>query len=58
MSGRAYHHGDLRAALIEASFDLLAECGLTVVRSASNLFAHCVTVLPEGADQGFGSSAA
>lgn len=37
---------------------LLAECGLTVVRSASNLFAHCVTVLPEGADQGFGSSAA
>ncbi|MBF3217190.1 class I SAM-dependent methyltransferase, partial [Pseudomonas aeruginosa] len=35
-----------------------AECGLTVVRSASNLFAHCVTVLPEGADQGFGSSAA
>ncbi|GAA3342253.1 TetR/AcrR family transcriptional regulator [Amorphoplanes nipponensis] len=28
MSGRAYHHGDLRAALIEASFGLLAECGL------------------------------
>jgi AcrR family transcriptional regulator len=25
---RGYHHGDLRAALIEASFDLLAECGL------------------------------
>jgi AcrR family transcriptional regulator len=23
-----YHHGDLRAALIEASFDSLAECGL------------------------------
>ena len=23
-----YHHGDLRAALIRASFDLLAECGL------------------------------
>ena len=23
-----YHHGDLRAALIEASFDALAECGL------------------------------
>ncbi|MEU8657788.1 TetR/AcrR family transcriptional regulator [Actinoplanes philippinensis] len=27
-SKRAYHHGDLRAALIAASFDLLAECGL------------------------------
>ncbi|MFF0374048.1 TetR/AcrR family transcriptional regulator [Actinoplanes missouriensis] len=26
--GRSYHHGDLRAALIEASFELLAECGL------------------------------
>ena len=25
---RGYHHGDLRAALIGASFDLLAECGL------------------------------
>ncbi|MEU4562412.1 helix-turn-helix domain-containing protein [Actinoplanes sp. NPDC023936] len=25
---RGYHHGDLRAALVEASFDLLAECGL------------------------------
>src|SRR5690348_8375161 len=25
---RKYHHGDLRAALIEASFDLLAEGGL------------------------------
>ncbi|GAB1640103.1 TetR/AcrR family transcriptional regulator [Krasilnikovia sp. MM14-A1259] len=25
---RGYHHGDLRAALIEASFDLLAESGL------------------------------
>jgi len=25
---RGYHHGDLRAKLIEASFDLLAECGL------------------------------
>jgi AcrR family transcriptional regulator len=25
---RSYHHGDLRAALIGASFDLLAECGL------------------------------
>lgn len=25
---RAYHHGDLRAALIAASFDLLAEAGL------------------------------
>jgi AcrR family transcriptional regulator len=25
---RGYHHGDLRAALIDASFDLLAECGL------------------------------
>ena len=25
---RGYHHGDLRAALIEASFGLLAECGL------------------------------
>ncbi|RSM58318.1 TetR/AcrR family transcriptional regulator [Actinoplanes sp. ATCC 53533] len=25
---RSYHHGDLRAALISASFDLLAECGL------------------------------
>jgi AcrR family transcriptional regulator len=25
---RKYHHGDLRAALIEASFDLLAEAGL------------------------------
>jgi AcrR family transcriptional regulator len=25
---RGYHHGDLRAALIEASFDLLAEHGL------------------------------
>lgn len=25
---RAYHHGDLRAALITASFGLLAECGL------------------------------
>ncbi|MBU2670286.1 TetR/AcrR family transcriptional regulator [Actinoplanes bogorensis] len=25
---RGYHHGDLRAALIQASFDLLAECGL------------------------------
>jgi AcrR family transcriptional regulator len=25
---RAYHHGDLRASLIGASFDLLAECGL------------------------------
>jgi AcrR family transcriptional regulator len=24
---RGYHHGDLRAALIQASFDLLAECG-------------------------------
>lgn len=23
-----YHHGDLRAALIDASFDMLAECGL------------------------------
>ena len=28
MSDRRYHHGDLRAALIEASFDLLAEQGL------------------------------
>ena len=27
-SDRAYHHGDLRAALIAASFDLLAESGL------------------------------
>ncbi|MFC7532018.1 TetR/AcrR family transcriptional regulator [Actinoplanes sp. GCM10030250] len=27
-ANRAYHHGDLRAALIEASFGLLAECGL------------------------------
>jgi AcrR family transcriptional regulator len=26
--GRRYHHGELRAALIEASFDLLAESGL------------------------------
>jgi AcrR family transcriptional regulator len=25
---RAYHHGDLRAALITASFDVLADCGL------------------------------
>ncbi|MFC4066444.1 TetR/AcrR family transcriptional regulator [Actinoplanes subglobosus] len=25
---RAYHHGDLRAALIAASFEQLAECGL------------------------------
>lgn len=25
---RTYHHGDLRAALLRASFDLLAECGL------------------------------
>jgi AcrR family transcriptional regulator len=25
---RGYHHGDLRAALIGASFELLAECGL------------------------------
>ena len=25
---RRYHHGDLRAALIDASFDVLAECGL------------------------------
>ncbi|WP_229076313.1 TetR/AcrR family transcriptional regulator [Actinoplanes sp. DH11] len=25
---RSYHHGDLRTALIEASFDMLAECGL------------------------------
>jgi AcrR family transcriptional regulator len=25
---RGYHHGDLRAALVEASFDLLASCGL------------------------------
>jgi AcrR family transcriptional regulator len=25
---RGYHHGDLRAALISASFDLLADCGL------------------------------
>ena len=25
---RGYHHGDLRAALIGASFDVLAECGL------------------------------
>ncbi len=25
---RGYHHGDLRAALITASFELLAECGL------------------------------
>ncbi|MDI6100224.1 helix-turn-helix domain-containing protein [Actinoplanes sp. NEAU-A12] len=27
-TNRAYHHGDLRAALIAASFDLLAESGL------------------------------
>ncbi|SDS75816.1 TetR/AcrR family transcriptional regulator [Actinoplanes derwentensis] len=27
-SNRAYHHGDLRAALITASFEVLAECGL------------------------------
>ncbi|WP_430782940.1 TetR/AcrR family transcriptional regulator [Actinoplanes sp. G11-F43] len=27
-ANRAYHHGDLRAALIAASFELLAECGL------------------------------
>ena len=27
-ANRAYHHGDLRAALIRASFDLLAEAGL------------------------------
>ena len=27
-AARAYHHGDLRAALIEASFDLLAQGGL------------------------------
>jgi AcrR family transcriptional regulator len=27
-ANRGYHHGDLRAALIDASFDLLAECGL------------------------------
>ncbi|MEU4626731.1 helix-turn-helix domain-containing protein [Actinoplanes sp. NPDC023801] len=27
-ANRAYHHGDLRAALISASFDLLAEQGL------------------------------
>ncbi|MBB2940721.1 AcrR family transcriptional regulator [Actinoplanes lutulentus] len=26
--GRSYHHGDLRAALIEASFEVLAENGL------------------------------
>ncbi|MEV4702966.1 helix-turn-helix domain-containing protein [Actinoplanes sp. NPDC049316] len=25
---RGYHHGSLRAALVRASFDLLAECGL------------------------------
>jgi AcrR family transcriptional regulator len=25
---RGYHHGDLRAALIDTSFELLAECGL------------------------------
>ncbi|WP_433361049.1 TetR/AcrR family transcriptional regulator [Actinoplanes sp. CA-142083] len=25
---RAYHHGDLRAALIRASFEVLADCGL------------------------------
>ena len=25
---RGYHHGDLPAALVEASFELLAECGL------------------------------
>jgi AcrR family transcriptional regulator len=25
---RSYHHGDLRAQLVETSFDLLAECGL------------------------------
>jgi AcrR family transcriptional regulator len=28
VSERAYHHGDLRAALVRASFEVLAECGL------------------------------
>jgi len=28
-SKRPYHHGNLRAELIEASFDLLAEHGLS-----------------------------
>ncbi|MEV0895972.1 helix-turn-helix domain-containing protein [Actinoplanes sp. NPDC049802] len=27
-ANRGYHHGDLRAALISASFEVLAECGL------------------------------
>uniref|UniRef100_UPI003159D263 class I SAM-dependent methyltransferase n=1 Tax=Pseudomonas sp. ICBG1301 TaxID=2795987 RepID=UPI003159D263 len=31
-----------------ALHSLLTECGLTIIRTSSNLFAHCATVLPKG----------
>lgn len=31
-----------------ALHSLLTECGLTIIRTSSNLFAHCATVLPRG----------